>query len=64
MENKKYKMEFEVHYHANYLQWMLEVVPEDIYLNYHLAALKITYKKAATYGSRWIHQNAFFQVKG
>jgi len=36
---------------ANYLQWMLEVVPEDIYLNYHLAALKITYKKAATYGS-------------
>lgn len=36
---------------ANYLQWMLEVVPEDIYQNNHLAALEITYKKATTYGS-------------
>lgn len=36
---------------ANYLQWMLEVVPEDIYQTYHLAALEITYKKATTYGS-------------
>ncbi|MDA8220214.1 acyl-ACP thioesterase domain-containing protein [Desulfosporosinus sp.] len=36
---------------ANYLQWMLEVVPEDIYQNNHLTALEITYKKATTYGT-------------
>lgn len=36
---------------ANYLQWMLEAVPEDVYENRHLAALEITYKKATTYGN-------------
>ncbi|KGK87081.1 acyl-ACP thioesterase [Desulfosporosinus sp. HMP52] len=36
---------------ANYLQWMLEVIPEDVYQNAYLAAMKITYRKAATYGS-------------
>jgi len=36
---------------ANYLQWMLEVVPEDAYQNNQLTDLKITYKKAATYGT-------------
>jgi acyl-ACP thioesterase len=36
---------------ANYLQWMLEVVPEDIYQNNHLASLEIQYKKETTYGS-------------
>ncbi len=36
---------------ANYLEWMLEVIPEDIYQNKHLAALEITYKKATTYGT-------------
>jgi len=35
---------------ANYLQWMLEVVPEDIYHNHHLASLEIQYKKETTYG--------------
>lgn len=35
---------------ANYLQWILEVVPEDIYQSNQLAALEITYKKATTYG--------------
>ncbi|EHQ87820.1 acyl-[acyl-carrier-protein] thioesterase [Desulfosporosinus youngiae] len=44
---------------ANYLQWMLEVVPEDIYLNYHLAALEITYKKAVTYGSSILSKCVF-----
>lgn len=37
---------------ANYLQWILEVVPEDIYRNNHLASLEIQYKKETTYGSR------------
>ena len=37
---------------ANYLQWMLEVVPEDIYQNTQLASLEIQYKKETTYGSR------------
>ena len=36
---------------SNYLQWMLEVVPEDIYQNDHLASLEIQYKKETTYGS-------------
>jgi len=36
---------------ANYLQWMLEVVPEDIYQNHRLASLEIQYKKETTYGS-------------
>jgi len=36
---------------VNYLQWMLEVVPEDIYQNHHLASLEIQYKKETTYGS-------------
>ena len=36
---------------ANYLQWMLEVVPEDIYQNKQLASLEIQYKKETTYGS-------------
>jgi len=36
---------------ANYLQWMLEVLPEDIYLNHHLTSLEIVYKKETTYGS-------------
>jgi len=35
---------------ANYLQWMLEVVPEDIYKNHQLASLEIQYKKETTYG--------------
>ena len=37
---------------ANYLQWMLEVVPEDIYKNHQLASLEIQYKKETTYGLR------------
>lgn len=36
---------------ANYLQWMLEVVPEGIYKNTQLASLEIQYKKEVTYGS-------------
>ncbi|OLN28872.1 acyl-[acyl-carrier-protein] thioesterase [Desulfosporosinus metallidurans] len=36
---------------ANYLQWMLEVIPEDVYKNNHLASLEIIYKKETTYGS-------------
>jgi len=36
---------------ANYLQWMLEAVPEDIYQNHQLASLEIQYKKETTYGS-------------
>ncbi len=36
---------------ANYLQWMLEVVPHDIYRNNQLASLEIQYKKETTYGS-------------
>ena len=36
---------------ANYLQWMLEVVPEDIFQNYQLTSLEIQYKKETTYGS-------------
>lgn len=36
---------------ANYLEWMLEAVPEDIYERHQLAALDIVYKKAVTYGN-------------
>ena len=36
---------------ANYLEWMLEVVPEEIYKNHQLASLEIQYKKETTYGS-------------
>jgi len=36
---------------ANYLQWMLEVVPENIYNDHQLASLEIHYKKETTYGS-------------
>ncbi|TGE33663.1 acyl-ACP thioesterase domain-containing protein [Desulfosporosinus sp. Sb-LF] len=36
---------------ANYLQWMLEVIPENIYQQNQLISLKIIYKKETTYGS-------------
>jgi len=36
---------------ANYLQWMLEVVPDEIYRNTQLASLEVQYKKETTYGS-------------
>jgi len=36
---------------ANYLQWMLEVVPEGIYQTNQLASIEIQYKKETTYGS-------------
>lgn len=36
---------------ANYLQWMLEVIPEEIYQDKRLASLEIIYKKETTYGS-------------
>jgi len=36
---------------ASYLQWMLEVVPEDTYQNHQLTSLEIQYKKETTYGS-------------
>jgi len=35
---------------ANYLQWMLEVVPEDIFQNNQLASLEVQYKKETSYG--------------
>ncbi|MDP4127763.1 MAG: thioesterase [Bacillota bacterium] len=45
---------------ANYLQWMLEVIPEEIYQNHHLAALEIIYKKETTYGSS-IRSRCYFK---
>lgn len=36
---------------VNYLEWMLEAVPEEVYSNKRLAALEIVYRKAATYGT-------------
>ncbi len=36
---------------ANYLQWMLEAVPEGTYQNNQLVSLEIIYKKETTYGS-------------
>jgi acyl-ACP thioesterase len=36
---------------ANYLQWILEGVPEEIYQNHQLASLEIQYKKETAYGS-------------
>lgn len=35
---------------VNYLQWMLEVVPDDVYQNSRLVSLQIMYKKETTYG--------------
>lgn len=50
MENQKFRMDGHVN-NANYLQWMLEVVPENICNDHQLASLKIHYKKETTYGS-------------
>ena len=36
---------------ANYLQWMIEAVPENVYHHNHLASLEIIYKRETTYGS-------------
>ncbi|MHB8073093.1 acyl-[acyl-carrier-protein] thioesterase [Desulfosporosinus fructosivorans] len=36
---------------ASYLQWMIEVVPEDTYQKSKLSSLEIQYKKETTYGS-------------
>lgn len=36
---------------VNYLEWMLEAVPEEVYGKHCLGALEIVYKKAAAYGA-------------
>ncbi|WP_407313063.1 acyl-[acyl-carrier-protein] thioesterase [Desulfosporosinus sp. SB140] len=41
---------------ANYLQWILEAVPENIYQECYLSSLEILYKKETTYGSK-IHSH-------
>ncbi|KLU65415.1 acyl-ACP thioesterase [Desulfosporosinus acididurans] len=37
---------------ANYLQWILEAVPDHIYQDCYLSSLEIQYKKETTYGSK------------
>jgi len=37
---------------AIYLDWMLEVVPDEIYSDYKLASFEIQYKKELTYGTK------------
>lgn len=48
---------------ANYLQWILEAVPEIIYQECCLSSLEIQYKKETTYGSQ-IRSKCLFQQTG
>ncbi len=62
LENIVVSKEFNVRYndidtnkHVNnikYVDWALEVVPEDLLLNYSLTRLKVNYRKEIGYGSR------------